>query len=140
MAASAQVARFIGILALLLLPSACGDERDAAPGPAAPPDAALVPVGLPADVPLPQDARIVRETSTGDGGIQLALESDVPAEALLRDYRDALVKMGWTLGEDAPRAGSGSLAASKGTRSLSLGVEDRAPGSRLVLRTGRAAP
>jgi hypothetical protein len=139
MAGSARVARFIGALVLLAV-AACGDERGAEPGTAGPSAALPALARLPADVPLPEDARIVEEVAARDGAIQLTLESEVPAEALLRDYRDALVKMGWTVGDETPVSGPGALAASKGTRSLALRVQDDAGGSRLVLRTGSGAP
>jgi hypothetical protein len=120
-------------VALLAVLAACGEDRSEAPSSAA----ATTPLqGLPADVPLPEDTRAVEELVVGEDGILVSLESDAPADALLRDYRAALETMGWTL--DAAPA-PGRLSASKDGRTLLLEVGRRASGSRLVLQTTRDA-
>jgi hypothetical protein len=97
-------------------------------------DAAVMPAGFPADVFVPQDARLLRVERAGDDRLTLGFACGGTPAALAASARDAMLRQGWRQARVAAPAGALAQAWEKDARAVVILAEADGDGSRLTLQ------
>jgi len=99
-----------------------------------------LPAALPADVPLPEGARLRSARDLGDKGLTLVFETDEPVGAVEGNLRSRLAAGGWVLLSEVVVEGAVFSSHRSRGRSLALGI-NRTGGVTVVgLAYRRAGP
>ena len=81
-----------------------------------------LPAGFPADVPLPEGARLRSARDLGSKGLNLVFETDEPVSAVERRLRSRLEAGGWTLLSEVSVESAVFSSYRSRERSVALGI------------------
>ena len=81
-----------------------------------------LPAGFPADVPLPEGARLRSARDLGSKGLNLVFETDEPVPAVERRLRSRLEAGGWTLLSEVSVESAVFSSYRSRERSVALGI------------------
>jgi len=104
------------VVALAVVTCGCGAVGDSAER------RVRLPSGLPADVPLPQGARLRSAQDLGSKGLNLVFETDEPVAAVEGQLRTRLVAQGWTLLSEVTVESAVFSSYRQQARSVALGI------------------